>query len=103
MVGEAASGRGAGSATWLLGAAAAAVLLSLLALRGGIALHFLGYAFASLLAFSLVALFRRKSLERTAKAGLGMPHWLNLAAFGVIVAGFGVSIVHSWFIASYFS
>lgn len=102
-MGGAASERDAGNVTWLLGAAAAAVLLSLLALSGGIALHFLGYVLASLLAFSLVALFRRKSLERTAKAGLGMPRWLNLTAFGVIVVGFGVSIVHSWFIASYFS
>ena len=77
-MGGAASERDAGNVTWLLGAAAAAVLLRL-------------------------ALFRRKSLERTAKAGLGMPRWLNLTAFGVIVVGFGVSIVHSWFIASYFS
>jgi hypothetical protein len=100
---EAGPEAGLRSASWLLAVAAGAVLLSALALSGGIALHFLGYALASLLAFSAIAMFRRRSLERSAKAGIGIPHWLNVTAVAVLVVGFLVSLAHSWFIASYFS
>jgi hypothetical protein len=87
----------------LIGGAALAVVLGAATLSGGIALHFVGYALASLLAFSLIALFRRQSLERTVNAGIGVPHWLNLAAIGVLIAGFLVSVAQSWLIASHFS
>lgn len=100
---DAAEVRGPSSATWMLWAAAAAVLLGALALFGGILAHFLGYALGSLLAFTLVALFRRRSVERSASAGVGVPHWVNLVAVAVLVVGFGVAIAQSWFIASYFS
>ena len=90
-------------ANWLVGAAVGCVLLSALALAGGILLHFLGYVLASLLAFSLIALFRRRSSERSLTLGIGVPHWVKLTAAGVLFAGFAVSIAHSWFIASHFS
>lgn len=90
-------------ADWLLAAAAAAVLFGFLALSGGLFLHFVGYALASLLAFTLVAMFRRQSLEQSVKAGIGIPRWMNLAAWALLFVGFAVAVAHSWFIASYFS
>jgi hypothetical protein len=98
------SGEGAvGDGTWLVGAAVGCVLLGALALAGGILFHFLGYALASLLAFSLIALFRRRSSERSLTQGIGVPRWVRLVAVGALLAGFAISIIHSWFIASYFS
>jgi len=90
-------------ANWLLWAAAAAVLLGLLALPGGIALNLIGYALASVLAFTLVAMFRRRSIERSLTAGIAVPRWMNRLAFGVIATGFAVSVAQAWFIASHFS
>lgn len=89
------------SSTWCLGAAAGAVALGALALSGGIVLHVIGYALASLLAFTLIAMFRRRSLERAVKEGIGVPHRVNLLAIGVLVVGFAVSVAQSWLIASY--
>lgn len=77
--------------------------MSAILLAGGIVLHLLGYALASLCAFTLIAMFRRRSAERSVTAGVGVPHWINLTAVGVLIAGFAVSVVHSWLIASYFS
>ncbi|HMI82074.1 MAG TPA: hypothetical protein VK480_09835 [Solirubrobacterales bacterium] len=79
------------------------MVLSALALSGGIALHLAGYALASLFAFTLIAMFRRRTVERSVTIGVGVPHWINVAAVGVLFIGFAVSVVHSWFIASYYS
>lgn len=87
----------------LLAAAAGCILLSALALAGGVAVHILGYVLASLLAFTLIALFRRRSSERSLTAGIGVPHWIKRAAAGILVAGFLLSVAHAWFIASHFS
>jgi hypothetical protein len=87
----------------MLWTAAGAVLVSLFVLSGGIVLHFFGYALASLLAFTLIAMFRRRSVERSASAGIGVPHWINLTAIAVLVAGLLAAVAHAWFIASYFS
>lgn len=84
-------------------AAAAAVFLGAVALSGGILVHVIGYAFASLVAFTLIAIFRRRSLERVVKEGVGVPHWVNLVAAGVLVVGLVVSVAQSWLIASYLS
>lgn len=92
-----------GSATWLLGVASALVAVSAVALSGGIVLNIIGYLLASVFAFTLIAIFRRRSLERSANAGIGVPHWMNLAAAGVLLIGFILSVAHSWFIASYLS
>lgn len=102
MAGEAGA-RVSSSATWMVWAASGAVVLGALALFGGIIAHFLGYALASLLAFTLIALFRRRSVEVSASAGVGVPHWINVIAVCVLVVGFGVAIAQSWVIASYFS
>lgn len=92
-----------GASAWLLAVAAASVCISALALSGGIALHFVGYALASLLSFTLIAMFRRRTVERSTSAGIGVPKRVNLLAIAILVAGFGVSVAHSWFIASHFS
>lgn len=97
------SARSSLEANWLLWAAAAAVLLGLLALSGGIVLNLVGYALASLLAFTLVAMFRRRSIERSLTAGIAVPRWMNRFAFCVLALGFAVSVAQAWFIASYFS
>jgi hypothetical protein len=91
------------SSTWLLWVAAASVGLSALVLYGGLALHFAGYALASLLAFTLIAMFRRRTVERSASLGIGVPQRINLLAVAILLLGFVVSIAHSWFIASHFS
>jgi hypothetical protein len=91
------------SSAWCLWGAAGAVALGAVALLGGIALHVVGYALASLLAFTLIALFRRRSLERAVKEGIGVPHRINVVAIGVLVAGFVVSVAQAWLIASYLS
>jgi hypothetical protein len=91
------------SSIWCLGAAAGAVALGAVALSGGIVLHVIGYALASLLAFTLIAMFRRRSLERAVKEGIGVPHAVNLFAVGVLLVGFAVSVAQSWLIASYLS
>jgi hypothetical protein len=95
--------RGSLEANWLLWAALGAVLLGLLALSGGIALHFVGYALASLFAFTLIAMFRRRSIERSLSDGIAVPRWMNRLAVGVLAVGFVVSVAQAWLIASYFS
>lgn len=89
------------SSTWCLAAATGAVALGAVALGGGIVLHVVGYALASLLAFTLIAMFRRRSLERAIKEGIGVPHRVNLFAACVLLVGFAVSVAQSWLIASY--
>jgi hypothetical protein len=87
----------------MLWAAVAAVAVGAAALAGGIVAHFLGYAFASLVAFTLVAFFRRAAVDRQTKSGVVVPNWMNLTAVGVLVAGFAVAIGQALFIASHFS
>ena len=53
------------SPTWLLGVAALSVALGLAAhMLGRLPAHFVGYALDSLIPFTLVAWYRRRSLER---------------------------------------
>jgi hypothetical protein len=103
VMADEAGARSSSSATWMVWVAGAAVVLSALALFGGILAHFLGYALASLLAFTLIALFRRRSVEISANAGVGVPRWINFTAVSVLIVGFLVAIAQSWVIASYFS
>lgn len=91
------------SSNWLLIAAAAAVAVGLLALAGGIALNLLGYVASSLAAFTLVALFRRRSIRRSALIGISPSRSVNLISLSLLAVGFGLSLVHAWLIASYFS
>jgi hypothetical protein len=91
------------SANWLVWAAAGTVLLSALLLSGGVFLHFTGYLLASVVTFTLIAFFRKRSLQHSLSAGIGVSRSVNLVAGGILVVGFLVSIAHSWFIASHFS
>jgi hypothetical protein len=90
-------------AAWMLSAAVLAVAVGFAALWGGIVAHFLGYLLASLLAFTLVALFRRAAMDRQTSSGVVVPHWMNLVAAGVLLVGFVVAVGQAWFIASHFS
>lgn len=91
------------SPNWLLVAAAGAVAVGAFALVGGIGLNLIGYATSSLATFTLVALFRRRSVRRSALVGISASQSINLAAFALLGIGFALSLVHAWFIASYFS
>lgn len=88
---------------WYLLAAGAAAVVAMLTLPGGIVLNLLGYAASSLAVFSLVALFRRVSVRRSAQLGISPPRNLNLAALGLLAIGFALSLAHAWLIASHFS
>ncbi len=90
-------------ARWTLWAAVGSVALGFAALFGGIAAHVVGYALASLMAFTLVALFRRGAVERQVSAGVVVPHWMNMVAVAVLVVGFVVAVAQAWSIASYLS
>jgi hypothetical protein len=103
-VGEAlVAGSGPQNTNRFLAAATGCILLSALALGGGVAVHIVGYVLGSLLAFSLIALFRRRAFEQSLTAGIGVPHWIKRAAAGILAAGLVLSIIHAWFIASHFS
>jgi hypothetical protein len=87
----------------LLLAALAAAAIGIVALLGGFPLNLLGYAASSFGVFTLVALFRRRSLERSALLGISPPRNLNLAALGLIAVGFLVSVAQAWQIANHLS
>lgn len=89
--------------TVLLLAAAVAATIGVVALLGGLLLNLLGYAACSFGVFTLVALFRRRSLERSALLGVSPPRNLNLAALALIAVGFLVSVAQAWQIASHLS
>lgn len=91
------------SPNWLLLAAAGAVAVGALALAGGIAMNLFGYVASSLATFTLVALFRRRAVQRSAALGISAPRNLNLAALALLAIGFALSLVHAWLIASHFS
>lgn len=91
------------SPNWLLVTAAGAAAVGALALVGGIALNLIGYAASSLAVFTLVALFRRRSVRRSALIGVSASRNLNFAALALLGVGFALSLVHAWLIASYFS
>ena len=97
------SSSGSGSQAWLLWVAVGAVALSAVALVGGIVLHLVGYVLASLLAFTAIAIFRRRSLEMSTAAGVGLARSFKLLAAGTLFVGFVISIAHAWFIASHVS
>lgn len=91
------------SPNWLLAAAGGAVAVGAVALVGGIALNLVGYLASSLLASTLVAFFRRRSVRRSALVGISTPRRLNLLALTLLTVGFALSLVHAWLIASYLS
>lgn len=83
-----------------LAAAAMCILLSLmLALRGGLEPHIVGWVLSSLLAFGAVARQRRLATDRRAEKHIGEAAWIPRAALVVVLAGMAVSAVHSWAIA----
>jgi hypothetical protein len=99
----AAEAEAASSPNWLLIAASGAVAVGVIALMGGIALNLVGYLASSLLASTLVAFFRRRSVRRSSLVGISTPRHLNLIALTLLTVGFALSLVHAWLIASYLS
>jgi hypothetical protein len=90
-----------GSGIWLLVVAGIAVGLSFVMLFfDGIRVHIAGYVLASLLAFTCVAFFRRRALERLVTAGIATPPEWNVLAWCVLVGGLGCCIVHAGFVAT---
>lgn len=89
-----------GNPAILLWAGISLMVSALLLFTGGVLLHVLGYLFACLVPFTLVALFRRNSIQRTALSGVATPAWTRQVGVGIIVAGFILAILHAWSIAS---
>jgi len=88
------------SPTWLLGVAALSVALGLAAhMLGSLPAHFVGYALDSLIPFTLVAWYRRRSLERLVVAGLPPSRQANTLALLILFAGFACALLHAWAIA----
>lgn len=85
---------------WLL-TAGAAVLVSAAALLAGdgAASHLVGYVTASLVAFSGVALFRRRARQRFRLTGYVAPRVVDVASVLILLSGFAMTIAHAWFIA----
>lgn len=87
----------------LFAAAAFVVLGAILAAAPGIGFHIFGYVFACLVTFTLVALFRRYSVQRAATEGVVAPGWTHWFSIGLLVVGFAVAILNAWAIAVKFS
>jgi hypothetical protein len=93
-----------GSPTWLLGFSAAATAVSLILLPfSGLGVHITGYVLASLVAFTLVALFRRASVARFLLVSIGTARSANAAAGGLLGGGLAVSVAHAYAIARHFA
>jgi hypothetical protein len=92
--------RSVASPTWLLVVASLAVVCGFGALAlDGVLAHVIGYALASLLPFTIVAMFRRQSVERLMVVGLPPSREANTGAVLILVIGFLCSVLHAWFIA----
>jgi hypothetical protein len=89
-----------GSPPVLLWAVASLAISAVLLLAGGIFLNVLGYVFACLVPFTLVALYRRTSTQRMAISGVVPPAWVRSASSVIIGVGFGLALAHAWMIAS---
>lgn len=89
---------GSGAYLLALGTAAVAASGAFLALDG-IPVHVAGYALASVLAFTCVALFRRRALERLLALGSSTSRVLTSCALVVLVSGLACSVAHAWFLA----
>jgi hypothetical protein len=92
------------SAAWMVAVAATSVLASivLFALGAGLAGHFAGYALASLVPFTLIATFRRRSVERLVKAGKAETGGARALAIATLACGLIASIVHAYLIARHY-
>lgn len=89
-----------GNPSVLLWAGISLVVSAILLFTGGLLLNVLGYLFACLAPFTLVALFRRNSIQRMVITGVATPAWTRQVSVGIIVAGFVLAILHAWSIAS---
>lgn len=89
-----------GSHAWLLAVAAVSVAAGLAAhLLGSLLGHAVGYALDSLIPFTLVAVFRRRSLERLIVVGLPPSRQTNTFAWLILIVGFACAVLHAWAIA----
>jgi len=89
-----------GSPAWALAVAALSVAVGLAAhWLGTLPAHVVGYALDSLLPFTLVAWYRRRSLERLIVVGLPPSRQANTFAWLILLAGFACAVLHAWSIA----
>ena len=93
-----------GSPDWMLWAAGGALAVGALLLASGlVGLYFVGYLLSAPVAFTLVALFRRRTLERVVRVGIAPSPRANAVGLAILVAGFVVAIVHAIFIGSWYA
>jgi hypothetical protein len=86
---------------WLAGAATATGVATF-ALGPGVAINVIGYVLASLVAFTLVALFRRNSVRRMAQHGVVTPQSTQLLGLLILVTGLVVAAFHAYRIARHY-
>ena len=101
---ETGDGEDAGSRIWYLWLAGVAMVLSIaaFALGPGVAVNLVGYVLASLVAFTLVALFRRNSVRRMAQRGIITAQSTQLLGLLILVLGVVVAAFHAYQIARHF-
>jgi len=94
-----------GSPTWMLWIAVASLVVSalLLALGPGLVVNLIGYLLASVVCFSLVALFRRASFARLVSIGIGLSRPTGSATVAIIVTGLFLVCIHAYLIARHYA
>jgi hypothetical protein len=94
-----------GSPMWMLWLAGGAVGASALvfAFGGGFLVNLIGYLLGSLVAFTLIALFRRATLSRMFVAGVGVARSANTGAAGLLATGLVCACIHAYFIARHYA
>jgi hypothetical protein len=79
------------------------VISLLLLVGGGVGLHITGWLLGAPLGSTLVALSRRRFLDRLVTDGIAPGRRVALVSLLLLGAGFAVSIVHASFIALHFA
>jgi uncharacterized membrane protein YdjX (TVP38/TMEM64 family) len=97
-------GEDPGSRVWYLWLAAGATVVSgaTFALGLGVAINLVGYVLASLVAFTLVALFRRNSVRRLVQHGVVTAQGTQLVGLLILVLGLVVAALHAYRIARHY-
>lgn len=93
-----------GRQEWLLVLAGVSIVLSLgLLVLGGLALNVVGYVLSSLVAFSLVAMFRRNAANRFVAVGIGAAPSTAAFSIALLLAGLVVAALQAYAIARHFA
>ncbi len=86
----------------LIIAALALLLSAALLVPNAVLANYLGYACASLIAFSAVAVNRRAIVRVAGSTSTAASRGSTVTSAVLILAGFALSIVHAWFIARHY-